>query len=192
MSMGKISTTLLEFAPVTAPAPIPVSAAQRRQQREQRRVAALDARIRAEHRAARQALLAFIREGNVRTLLTAPVVYSLVIPFAMLDAWVWVYQAICFRAWGIARVKRRPYFAYDHQKLAYLNAIEKLNCVYCSYANGVVAYVREVAGRTEQYWCPIKHARRIRDAHKHAAQFVPFGDVKAYKRELPALRHDLR
>lgn len=192
MSLGKISMSLLEFAPVTAPAPVPVDLAQRRQQREDRRRAAHDAKVRAEHRQSRQALHAFIREGGIRSILLAPLIYAGVIPFAMLDAWVWVYQAICFRAWGIARVKRRRYFAYDHQKLAYLNAIEKVNCLYCTYGNGVIAYVREVAARTEQYWCPIKHARRIRDAHAHAAHFVPYGDVKAYKRELPALREDLR
>jgi hypothetical protein len=169
MSLGKISTALLEFTPVT-----------------------VDEKLRAEHRAARQALHAFIREGGIRSILTAPVIYSMVIPFAILDAWVWVYQAICFRAWGIARVKRRPYFAYDHQKLAYLNAIEKLNCVYCTYGNGVIAYVREVAARTEQYWCPIRHARKIRDPHKRVAQFVPYGDVRAYKRELRRLRKDIR
>jgi hypothetical protein len=192
MSLGKISTTLLEFAPVTAPAPVPVGAVHRRPQREDRRRAERDAKLRAEHRAARQALHAFIREGGIRSILTAPVIYSMVIPFAILDAWVWAYQAICFRAWHIAPVRRRPYFAYDHQQLAYLNAIEKLNCVYCTYGNGVIAYVREVASRTQQYWCPIRHARKIRDPHKRAVQFVPYGDVKAYKHELPMLRKDLR
>jgi hypothetical protein len=37
-------------------------------------------------------------------------------------------------------------------------AIEKINCAYCSYANGAIASVREMASRTEIYWCPIKHA----------------------------------
>jgi hypothetical protein len=192
MSLGKISTTLLEFAPVTAPAPIPVGARPRRQHREDRRRAERDEKLRAEHRAARQALHTFIREGGIRSILTAPFIYSMLIPFAILDAWVWVYQAICFRAWRIAPVKRRSYFAYDHHKLAYLNAIEKLNCVYCTYGNGVIAYVREVAARTQQYWCPIRHARKIRDPHKHVAQFVPYGDVQAYKRELPVLRQEIR
>jgi hypothetical protein len=34
-----------------------------------------------------------------------------------------------------------------------------------AYANGVFAYVREVGSRTEQYWCPIKHARRVLGVH---------------------------
>jgi len=46
----------------------------------------------------------------------------------------------------------------DRSKLHYLNALESLNCV-CCYANGLTAFVAEIAGRTEQHWCPIKHAR---------------------------------
>lgn len=34
--------------------------------------------------------------------------------------------------------------------------MEKVNCVYCSYFNGLMSYLREIAGRTEQYWCPIR------------------------------------
>jgi hypothetical protein len=33
-------------------------------------------------------------------------------------------------------------------KPAYLNAIEKANCMYCSNANGMIAQVRTMAGRT--------------------------------------------
>ena len=38
-----------------------------------------------------------------------------------------------------------------------------INCIYRSYANGLCSYVTEVAARTEQHWCPIKHARRLRN-----------------------------
>lgn len=31
----------------------------------------------------------------------------------------------------------RPYVVFDRRHLAYLNAIEKLNCAYCEYGNGV-------------------------------------------------------
>ena len=67
-------------------------------------------------------------------------------------------QAICFRSYRIPRVRRMDYIRLDRSQLAYLNWVETLNCLYCGYANGVAAYVREIAGRTEQYWCPIKHA----------------------------------
>jgi hypothetical protein len=113
------------------------------------------------------------------------------VPIALLDLWISVYQAICFRAFGIARVRRSAYIVIDRQHLAYLNAIEKLNCVYCGYANGVFAYVREIAGRTEQYWCPIRHARRVRAPHIHYRHFVDYGDADGYRRRLIPLRQDL-
>jgi hypothetical protein len=109
----------------------------------------------------------------------------------MLDFWVTVYQAVCFPIYGIARVPRRRYFAIDRRKLAYLNAIEKVHCTFCSYANGLIAYVREVAARTEQYWCPIKHARTIPVQHSRYHVFFDYGDAERYRRDLVPLRNQL-
>jgi hypothetical protein len=144
------------------------------------------------HQRLKQSIPRFLRESSVRNLLTAPLIYSIVIPIALLDAWISLYQAICFRAYGIARVRRSRYIVIDRQHLAYLNAIEKLNCVYCGYANGVIAYVREIAGRTEQYWCPIRHATRVRGPHEHYRDFVDYGDADGYRRRLIPLRHELQ
>lgn len=143
------------------------------------------------HRRWRRGILRYLRESQVLNLLTAPVIYALIVPIALLDLWVSVYQAICFRAYGIGRVKRSGYIVFDRQHLAYLNGIEKLNCLYCGYANGVFAFVREVAGRTEQYWCPIRHARRVRAPHPHYREFVDYGDAEGYHRRLSALRAEL-
>ena len=63
----------------------------------------------------------------------------------------------------------------DRRKLAYLNSIEKFNCVYCEYVNGLIAYVQEIAGRTEQYWCPIKHAMRVKSMHSRYRHFLDYG-----------------
>jgi N-glycosylase/DNA lyase len=73
-----------------------------------------------------------------------------------------------------------------------LNAIEKLNCVYCGYANGVLAYAREIAGRTEQYWCPLRHALRVRGPHAQYRDFVEYGDAAGYRARLEELRARLR
>lgn len=48
-----------------------------------------------------------------------------------------------------------------------------------------------MVGRTEQYWCPIKHARRVLHEHPHYSGFVDYGDAEAYRRELRILREDL-
>jgi len=163
----------------------------RRVERRQRRLAMVDPSARLAHRQRRRSLRAFVAGGDLPTFLTVPVVYSLVVPFAVMDAWVMVFQALCFRAWGLPRVRRRPYFVFDRRKLAYLNGLEKINCVYCAYTNGLLAYIREVAARTEQYWCPIRHGRRVRDPHGHYPSFVPYGDADAYRQTLPELRRAL-
>lgn len=136
-------------------------------------------------------VLAYLLTANWLTLLTAPVIYALIVPIFFLDLSITVYQHICFRAYGLPRVKRGNYFVFDRAHLAYLNLIEKVNCAYCSYGNGVMAYGREVVARTEQYWCPIKHARKIMAAHPYYTGFVDFGDAQSYKDELENLRTEL-
>jgi hypothetical protein len=148
--------------------------------------------VRLAHQRLKQSIPRFLRESSVLNLLTVPLIYSLVVPIALLDLWISLYQALCFRAYGIARVRRSTYVVIDRHHLAYLNAIEKLNCVYCGYANGVFAYVREIAGRTEQYWCPIRHASRVRGPHGRYRHFVDYGDAAGYRRRLLPLRHELR
>ncbi|HEY7293256.1 MAG TPA: hypothetical protein VH583_25700 [Vicinamibacterales bacterium] len=148
--------------------------------------------VRLAHRRLKQSIPRFLRESDPLSLLTAPVIYSLIVPIAIVDAWITAYQYLCFRAYGIPRVDRNTFIVIDRQHLAYLNSIEKLNCMYCGYANGVFAYVREIAGRTEQYWCPIRHAKRVRDPHLHYREFVEFGDAHGYHRRLPVLRAEIR
>ncbi|MGH1331301.1 MAG: hypothetical protein ACRBBK_10500 [Paracoccaceae bacterium] len=113
--------------------------------------------------------------------ITAPVIFSLIIPFVFLDLCVTLFQTICFPVYRIPRVRRADYIRVDRHKLGYLNWLQKLNCAYCGYCNGVIAYVREVAGRTEHYWCPIKHASHTRAPHDHYDQFLPYGDSAAYE-----------
>jgi hypothetical protein len=149
-----------------------------------------EARLRLEAR--RTHLLKYIFRAPVLYVLSAPVIYSLMLPFALVDLWVSLYQAICFRVYGIPQVPRGRYMIFDRTGLPYLNAIEKLNCAYCSYVNGVIAYVREVSARTEQYWCPIKHTRRLMGAHGRYAGFGDFGDGEAYHEALAAARLALR
>ena len=122
------------------------------------------------HRAFRTHIAHYVWNARFLSIATAPIIYAMVVPIVFLDLTMSIYQEICFRAYGVPRVRRRDYVIFDRHKLAYLNAVEKFNCVYCSYANGVIAYVQEIASRTEAYWCPIKHARRIRDQHSRGSR----------------------
>ena len=47
-------------------------------------------------------------------------------------------------------MRRRDYPVFDRAHLAYLNPLEKLNCAYCSYANGLLSFVKEVVGRARR------------------------------------------
>ncbi|MCK9261254.1 MAG: hypothetical protein M0P63_16025 [Azoarcus sp.] len=136
-------------------------------------------------------LLRYVLGARLRNIITAPIIYAVIVPLLLTDIAVTLYQFICFPLYGIARVRRRDYLVFDRSHLGYLNLIEKINCAYCSYGNGLAAYIREVLGRTEKFWCPIKHSRRVLQAHPHYGGFIDFGDGEAYRRELKALREEL-
>lgn len=155
-----------------------------------KRVALADEFLRQQRRY-KIGLFRYLRRTGLLFFLTAPIIYLGWIPFILMDLFVTVYQAICFPVYGIPRVRRADYLVFDRERLPYLNLIEKLNCFYCSYGNGVAAYTQEVAARTEQYWCPIKHARRIHHAHARYPQFLDYGDAEAYRDGLTKLRQRL-
>jgi hypothetical protein len=141
-----------------------------------------------EHRRLKTSLARYILHSRILAILTAPFIYGVIIPFVLLDLFVSVYQTVCFPVYGIPKARRRDYIAIDRNKLRYLNAVEGFNCLYCSYGNGVLAYAVEIAGRTEQHWCPIKHARRVQNAHDRYAHFLPYGDAPAYRQEIDKIR----
>jgi hypothetical protein len=107
-------------------------------------------------------------------------IYSLIVPFVLLD--ISSASIRCFPVYGIEKVKRSDYLIFDRYHLAYLNLLEKINCTYCSYGNGLLAYACETASRTERYWCPIKHARRIIAEHEEYNRFAEFGDADTFRK----------
>jgi len=158
----------------------------------QNRRIVFEEKIKALHLTQRRSAWLQIVKARFLVLITAPVIYSVVIPFALLDLFVSVYQSICFPVYGIEKVKRSEYMVFDRRYLAYLNWIEKLNCAYCAYATGVIAYTQEVTSRTEQYWCPIKHARRIYSTHARYMDFFEYGDADSYSQRRKELREALK
>ncbi len=145
-----------------------------------------------EHRRLKTSLVRYVLHSRILAILTAPFIYAVIIPFVLLDLFVSVYQAVCFPVYGIPKARRGDYIAIDRNKLRYLNAVEGFNCMYCSYGNGVLAYAVEIAGRTEQHWCPIKHARRVQNTHDRYSHFLPYGDAHAYREEIDKVRCDFK
>jgi hypothetical protein len=123
----------------------------------------------------------YLRESSILFFITAPVIYSMIFPLMLLDLFLTLYQVICFPIYRIKKVRRSEYIIIDRQHLAYLNLVEKLNCTYCGYGNGLLGYGLEIASRTEAFWCPIKHARTPRDPHSRYRAFSEYGDAAGYR-----------
>jgi hypothetical protein len=134
----------------------------------------------------------YLASFPIAVILTIPFIWSMMIPIVIADIFVTIYQAVCFPIYKIPKVKRKDYVVMDRYDLFYLDRVERINCWYCEYFNGVVAYVREIAARTEQFWCPIKHSRAIRDKHSRYDKFFDFGDYHTYRKNLKNRRSDFK
>ena len=130
----------------------------------------------------------YLSQFSLATIISLPFIWSMMIPIVLTDIFVTIYQFICFPLYKIPKVKRKDYIIMDRYNLFYLDKFEKINCWYCEYFNGVVAYVREVAARTEQFWCPIKHHKSIKDRHSRYNKFFDYGDYHRYRKEIEKRR----
>jgi hypothetical protein len=144
------------------------------------------------HKQLKTGLVPWFVASSLRNALSAPFVYGMVFPMLLYDASLTIYQASCFRLYGIKRVDRSKYILIDRHHLGYLNILERLHCVYCGYANGLIAYATEITARTEQYWCPIKHARKVLGSHRRYPYFLNYGDAEGYQGKLEDERRRLR
>lgn len=144
--------------------------------------------IREAHRRLKVGIFRWLATVRPQNYLTAPIIYGMIIPIVFFDLCLMIYQLTCFPIYRIARVRRSDYIVFDQRHLAYLNWIEKLDCLYCSYGNGLVAYAREIFARTEQYFCPIKHARSVRGTHERYAKFIDYGDAEGLHQKFEELR----
>jgi len=147
-----------------------------------------EAETRKYHKTLATKLHIYLADASIPVILTAPIIWSCLVPALMMDLFVCVYHSICFRIYGIPLVKRSDYIVIDRHSLQYLNLIEKLNCYYCSYFNGLIAFVQEIGARSEQYWCPIKHARKSLMIHTRYHKFIEYGDSQYYQEKLVELR----
>jgi hypothetical protein len=140
------------------------------------------------HRRLKRSFLRWLTTDRPQNLITGPIIYAMVVPLVLLDLCVTLYQASCFPIYGIAKVRRGDYIVFDRHHLGYLNVIERFHCEYCAYANGVIAYLSEIVARTEQYFCPIKHARKVLGSHSRYARFLEYGDPADYHARLEEFR----
>ena len=130
----------------------------------------------------KKSVLDTIFSATIREILSIPFIWMMLIPAFILDLWLFIYQNTAIRLYKIPLAKRSDYIIFDRWQLAYLNWIQKLNCIYCSYFNWLVQYAVEVAGRTERYWCPIKHAAKKEWIHNWDCDFAEYWDSEWFKK----------
>jgi len=149
-------------------------------------------KISIRHKEYAKQLFIYITDAKIKHILSVPFIWICIVPVALTDITISIYQEVCFPIYGIPKVKRQDYIVFDRQYLNYLNIIEKINCGYCSYVNGLFGYMQEIAGRTEQFWCPIKHAKRIKSLHSRYQKFIDYGDAETYRAKVEITRHDFK
>jgi len=144
--------------------------------------------VKEAHRKLKTGFFRWLVTDRPQNLITGPLIYGMAIPLLMLDLCVSFYQWACFPIYGIKKVRRADYLVFDRRHLGYLNFIEKFHCTYCEYGNGLMSYMAEILARTEQYFCPIKHARKILGTHGRYNRFLSYGDGENYEARLEEYR----
>jgi len=144
--------------------------------------------VRDAHRKLKTNVFRWLVTNRPQNLLTGPLIYGMVVPLLMLDLCVSFYHWACFPIYGITKVRRSDYLVFDRHHLGYLNLIEKFHCTYCEYGNGLMGYMAEILARTEQYFCPIKHAHKILGTHARYNRFFAYVQAEAYEARLEEFR----
>lgn len=144
--------------------------------------------VKAAHRKLKKNFFRWLVTDRPQNLITGPIIYGMIIPLLMLDFFVSFYQWACFPIYGVKKVRRSDYIVFDRRHLGYLNFIEKFHCTYCEYGNGLMSYMAEILARTEEYFCPIKHAHKILGTHRRYNRFLDYGDAADYEARLEAFR----
>lgn len=134
------------------------------------------------------------KNNRINNIISLPFIAFLIVPFLLLDICVEFYHRICFPLYGIPIVDRSKYLVFDRYKLNYLNTVQKTNCAYCAYINGLLKYITELGAQTEKYWCAIKHGRKDVIYPEHHKDFIEYGDeaafYKNYKQKLTNLENE--
>jgi hypothetical protein len=144
--------------------------------------------IRQMYQSVRRSIPSWLLTDRPQNFIPLPIIYGMALPLALFHLCLVLYQALCFPIYRIAKVRHADYIVFDRHHLGYLNFFERLNCEYCAYANGLFAYASEIAARTEQYFCPIKHARKVLGSHDRYARFLDYGDATDFRERTAQLR----
>ena len=108
-------------------------------------------------------------------LIASVVIYGIAIPMVLTHLSFFLYQEIYFGIYGIPKIRFRDYMTFDHGILKNLNIVQRLNCVYCAYANAFAAWLKAIVNQTEVYSCAIKsHTQKL--GQEHQKEFYEYKD----------------
>ncbi len=126
--------------------------------------------------------------GRPKMIIIGIISYLVLIPILFFDVVLETYHRICFKMYKLPYVDRRKYIRLDRGKLKYLGFWDKINCIYCGYANGFIYYAYTIISETEKYWCPIKHEKRKNkikfEEPPHHKDFAEFDDEDGLKKNM--------
>ncbi|MEI7749992.1 MAG: hypothetical protein WCJ25_03235 [Candidatus Moraniibacteriota bacterium] len=117
----------------------------------------------------------------IKHCLSIPFIYAVLFPAVLMDVFVTLYNQVAFPLYGVPVVNRSDYVVFERRHLRYLGPVQRMNCWYCSYLNGLFAYFVEIGARTELYWCPIKSVSRPLAPHRLYDGFATYGDSQGWK-----------
>jgi hypothetical protein len=147
--------------------------------------------VKEAHNKLKTSFFRWLVTNRPQNLITGPIIYAMVVPLMFLDLFATFYQWSCFPIYDITKVRRSDYIVFDRHQLGYLNFIERFHCTCCEYGNGLIGYLREIVARTEEYFCPIKHAHKILGTHGRYNRFLDYGEADAYEAKLEEFRKAL-
>lgn len=93
-------------------------------------------------------------------IIAAVACYICIFPLFMIDIFIWQFQNIYFRNFQIPLIQRSQYIVLDRFSLSKLTFWQRINCLYCEYANGLIAFAKAVVNQMELYSCAIKHVHQ--------------------------------
>ena len=128
---------------------------------------------------------------NIRYLLSTPFIYGMAIPMIIFHLFIEIYHRITFFLYGIEYVDMKKHFVFNRHSLLQLSLLQKINCIYCEYGNGLASYIKEIIGRTEAYWCPIKNGKNTKYTHKNYKFFMDKNEVKEFEKVRENIRNKI-
>lgn len=116
-------------------------------------------------------------QKDLSSILSILFIWGMLIFFMIFDIVLEIYLQICFRIFKLQIVDRSKYIKIDRHKLDYLSVPDKMRCMYCGYANGLLADAVKITADTEKYWCAVKHEKDENfEEPAHQKDFVEFGN----------------